>query len=173
MSLAVRKLENANIYDAQLGSLLGRAMEVELPSVTATMEDFEAMGMNAKLELPTGIDKMEAKISWNSMYPEAEVRFGSVYDAVNIQVRSSSAIHEGGSRTEEQPVVVFLRGTPKANAGGTFKQNSFEGRETDLNVTYYRLRINGVDLVEIDALNNIYKVGGVDKLAQFRANLGI
>jgi phage tail tube protein FII len=26
---------------------------------------------------------------------------------------------------------------------------------------------------QIDALNNIYKVAGVDKLANFRANLGV
>lgn len=173
MSLSVRKLENANVYDAVLGSLLGRASEVELPSITAIMSDHEALGMNAKLELPTGIDKLEAKIRWNSQYPDAVKRYGSVYDSVQLQVRSSSAIYEGGSRTEEQPVVVFLRGTPKMVAGGTFKQNAFEGAETDLNVTYFRLRINGEDLVEIDALNNIYKVAGVDKLAQYRANLGI
>jgi P2 family phage contractile tail tube protein len=173
MALSIRKLENANIYDSQLGSLLGRASEVELPNITAVMEDFEAMGMNAKLELPTGIDKMEAKIRWNSKYPEAEARYSSVYDAISLQVRSSSSIYEGGSRVQEQPVVIFLRGTPKNSTGGTFKQNAFEGKETDLNVTYYRLRINGFDLVEIDALNNIYKVNGVDKLANFRANLGI
>jgi P2 family phage contractile tail tube protein len=45
--------------------------------------------------------------------------------------------------------------------------------ETDFAVYYCKLEIDGEAIVEIDVLANIYKVAGVDKLAKYRANLGI
>lgn len=42
-----------------------------------------------------------------------------------------------------------------------------------LTPNYYRLRIGGTEIYEIDLLNGIRRIGGVDQLAQRRANLGV
>ncbi|HBY9738676.1 TPA: phage tail protein, partial [Klebsiella pneumoniae] len=39
--------------------------------------------------------------------------------------------------------------------------------------TYYKLTMNGKELVEIDVLNMIEKVNGVDRLDQHRRNIGL
>ena len=38
---------------------------------------------------------------------------------------------------------------------------------------YYKLAINEEELVEIDAVNLVRKVGGVDQMAEFRAASGV
>ncbi|MFN4149235.1 MAG: phage major tail tube protein [Rhodocyclaceae bacterium] len=37
---------------------------------------------------------------------------------------------------------------------------------------YMKLTVDGQDVTEIDVLENIYKAGGVDLLAQYKANIG-
>ncbi|OZO65940.1 phage major tail tube protein, partial [Escherichia coli] len=39
--------------------------------------------------------------------------------------------------------------------------------------TYYKLTINGEEIIEVDVLNMIYKVGGVDMMEKHRANIGL
>ena len=39
-------------------------------------------------------------------------------------------------------------------------------------VTYAKLIVGGVEIFEIDVLENIYKVGMVDMLATFKKNTG-
>ena len=44
--------------------------------------------------------------------------------------------------------------------------------ETTMSVTYCKLEIAGVVVIEFDALANIYKAAGVDLLATYRTNIG-
>jgi len=172
MAFQTYKLNNAHaIIDGV--KTFGSVSEMDLPTLTAAMEDHQVLGLNAKFELPTGMDKMEAVLRFNSIYPEYAGKLADVFTAKTIQIRSSQDVFTGPSRTEERPFVVFLKATPKEQALGSFKQNSFEGNEVTLNVLYLKIVINRVDVLEIDVLNNIYKVDGVDKLANLRANLGL
>ena len=38
---------------------------------------------------------------------------------------------------------------------------------------YYKLAINEEELIEIDAVNLVRKVGGVDQMAEIRAAIGL
>jgi P2 family phage contractile tail tube protein len=44
--------------------------------------------------------------------------------------------------------------------------------ESNLAVTYVKVEIDGQPVVEFDAIANIYKVDGIDILAQYRSNIG-
>ena len=44
--------------------------------------------------------------------------------------------------------------------------------ETTMSVTYAKLVVDGVEIFEIDVLENIYKVGKVDMLSTFKKNTG-
>ena len=41
-----------------------------------------------------------------------------------------------------------------------------------MSVTYAKLIVDGVEIFEIDVLENIYKVNVVDMLSQFKKNTG-
>lgn len=75
-------------------------------------------------------------------------------------------------RTEQLPLVTFLTVLFKKTPLGTFKQNDNAEFPSAFSAYYVRQQFAGKDLIELDVLSNIYKVGGEDKLDLFRANQG-
>lgn len=169
--IKINRLTNANIY-ADGKSLLGKAEEIQLPTIKHKMSEHKALGMVGMMEFFAGIEKMEAKIKWNSFYPDVLKKVGDPTTAMQLQVRASLESYSAQGRTDQLPVVVFLTATAKDFPLGNFKQHDNVESETNLNVTYCRLEINREVIVEIDILANIYKVNGVDILATYRANIG-
>lgn len=170
--IQINRLTNANIY-VDGNSMLGRAEEVNLPVIKHKMVDHKALGLVGVAEFWAGVDKMEAKIKWNSFYPDAMKKAANPFKAVNIQVRSSLEVYGAGGRLEEQAVVCYMTAMYKDFPAGNFKQHDNVEVESNLSVTYCKLVINGEEITEIDVLANIYKVNGEDLLANYRANLGI
>lgn len=169
--ISVNRLTNANVY-LNGASLLGKAEEIDLPKITAKMAEHKALGMAGAIELPSGFEKMESRIKWNSFYADTMKKMANPYEAVSIQCRSSLEGYTAGSRVSEAPVVCFMKGQFKEIPLGNFKQHDNVEAESRLAVTYVRLEINGDVIVEFDALANIYKVAGVDVLAKYKINLG-
>jgi P2 family phage contractile tail tube protein len=167
----VNRVTNANIY-INGNSFLGKAEEIDLPKITAKMAEHKALGMAGSIELPAGFDKMEARIKWNSFYKDAMVMMANPYEVVSLQCRSSLETYTAAARTGEAPVVVFLKGQFKSVPTGNFKQHDNVEMESNLAVTYVKVEIDGQPVVEFDAIANIYKVDGIDILAQYRSNIG-
>lgn len=171
-NIQVNRVTNANVYvDGK--SYLGRAEEINLPTIKAIMAEHKALGMNGKFELPAGIDKLEASIKWNSFYADAIKKIGNPNSALQLQCRSSLKTHGSTGVLSEVPVVCHLHGSFKEVPMGNFKQHDNVELQSAMNCTYVKLTINGEDIIEIDVLANIHKVAGTDILAQYRANLGI
>jgi hypothetical protein len=162
---------NAAIY-INGNSMLGKAEEVKLPDITSLMTEHKAMGMIAKIELPSGFDKLDGEVKWNSFYPDVAATMGDFFTMVPLQIRSSVETWGAGGRTEQLPLVTFITALFKKNPLGSFKQNDNAEFSSGFAAYYIRQQLAGKDIVELDVLANIYKVGGVDKLDLFRANQG-
>jgi len=170
--IKINRLTNANVYLDGV-SLLGKAEEVSLPTVTFKMAEHKAMGMFGSMEFPSGLDKMEMKIKWNSLYLEVMKKAASPFSNHQLQIRASlESWNALDGRTEEKPVVIFLTGAFKNFPLGSFKQHDNVELETMLTVYAFKQEIDGEEILEIDVMSNIYKVNGVDEFAKFRANLG-
>ncbi len=169
--VTVNRVTNANVY-INGNSLLGKAEEIDLPKITAKMAEHKALGMQGAIELPTGFDKMEARIKWNSFYADVMSLMGDPYKVHAIQCRSSVEVYTAAGRTQQQPMVAFMRGQFKEIPAGNFKQHDNVEMESRLAVTYLKIEVNGQPKIEFDALANIYKVDGVDILGQYKANIG-
>lgn len=168
---AINSITNANLYIGA-NSFLGKVKELTLPEGAAKMVEHSALGQIGMIDLPAGFEKFEAKITWNSFYADALVQTGSIFDFLTMQARSSVKVYGANGLQQEVPLVVTMRGSSKNLPAGSFKQNENVEAETNLNVTYFKLSIDGKDVYEVDPVNNIYKVNGVDKLATYRANIG-
>lgn len=172
MATQIRKLTNSNVY-IDGTSFLGQAMEVELPSIIQKMAEHSALGMVGTIELPSGVDKLEAKIKWNSYYPAAMKATGNPNVATQMQLRGNLQTWESSALTEQVAAVVYMTATFKSFPLGNFKQHENVELEQDLAVYYVKVEIDGEEIIEFDAMSNIYKVNGVDILAEYRQNLGI
>lgn len=170
-AISINRLTNANVY---LGadSLMGQAEEINLPEVKVKTAEHKALGMNASLELPAGLDKMEGKIKWTSFYKDSLVKVANPYATIQVQVRGNLEGYEAQGRVSEVPVVAVMSIQAKNFPGVGLKQQENAEMETAFSCLYYKLTIDGQDVIEVDVLANIHKAGGVDLLANYRTNLG-
>lgn len=161
-----RKLKNMNLFN-EGQSYLAEVQSVNTPKLARKMEDYRGGGMDGTVKIDMGAEAME--MEWTLGGPDRTVlrQFGrpglsgtflrfvgsyqndatGSYDTVEITVRG---------RHEEVDM-----GEAKIGEGGECKVKT--------QCVYYRLEWNGRVEVEIDVLNMIYIVDGVDILAEQRA----
>lgn len=152
-------------------TMLGQCESVDLPELKFLFDEFKALGMVGKLELPTnGIDKVEGKIKMNSLYPDVARKL-TPFDYRQIQVRSSVSVHNSQGREREVPLVTFLTVAVKNMPLGKLGDHKNVDFEYDFACTYVKQVFDGRDVVEYDALANIFKIGGEDMLADYRSNV--
>ena len=169
--IAINRCTNANVY-MDGTSFMGKAEEVDLPVVKHKMSGHKALGMVGSPEFWAGIDKMEAKIKWNSIYAEVAGRIADPFTAIQLQVRASVETYGSQGRTLQVPMVCHLTGTFSEDSLGAFKQHEPVDLPSTMSVTYIKQVIDGEEVLEIDVMANIYKVNGVDLLAEYKANIG-
>lgn len=165
-------LTNAAVYKDG-GALLGVG-SVEMPNFEYMTESIAGLGIAGELDTPvTGHFKsMSLKIKWNSTSEAAmQLLEGAAHQ---IDVRGSIQKYDAGSgKYIDEPVKVVVKGPPKNVGIGKFEPGKKMEPETELEVYYLKLWQNGKESVEVDKLNFIFRLNGVDKLAQVRRNLGM
>lgn len=172
MALQVNRLTNGNIY-IDGNSFLGTIEEFQLPDVKAVFADHKALGMAGKIELPSGIDKVEARLRFNAPYANAMKLKADPFTSRRMQFRGNLETYQGADRVAQTAYKVTITASFKNMPAGNMKQHDNVEMESMLNVTYIKVDIGTENIMEYDALNNIYIVDGVDLLQQYRANLGI
>ncbi|MDL2289958.1 phage major tail tube protein [Paludibacteraceae bacterium OttesenSCG-928-F17] len=170
--MKINKVYDANVY-VNNSSTHGTASEVTCPTITAKMSDYNALGMAGTASFFNGFEAMELTIKWT--YPDNDVKAAcaNFLKPVDLMIRSSKSEFDSDGIANEAPVVIYLKGYPKQHPGGTYKKNEDTEVESVFSVLYYKEEVDGDEIVEVDVLNNIYIVDGVDMLAERRQNLGI
>jgi len=100
------------------------------------------------------------------------LKVANPFTAVEVQLRGSLETYSNSGRIAQVPVVAYLTGVFKKFPLGGFKQHDNVEAETTMSVTYCKLEIDGQAILEVDALANIYKAGGVDLLETYKTNIG-
>jgi len=166
------QITNAAVY-LDGNDYVGKCEEVDLGSIKATMSDFQGLGMVAAIELPTGFDKIEGKIIWNSAYADAARRCAVPFKSVQLQLRSSVDVWNAQGRMQEMALVTLMTVLFKEYNLGSFKPREVTTFETPFSVYYVQQKIDGREVLLLDCLANIYKVDGQDQLTRYRRNLGM
>ena len=172
MAITISKVQDANVY-VNGTSTHGQAQEVSLPEVQFNKSEYKALGLIGTAKFFNGIDAMEATIKWN--YPENEVQIAlsNPRKSVDLMVRSNKAVYINGDLSEELPVVVYLRGTSNNHGTGDYKSKEDTDMSSKLDITYLKEEVNGQAIIEVDVLNNIFRINGEDQLKDYKSNLGI
>jgi P2 family phage contractile tail tube protein len=171
MNVSVNRLTNANIYIDGVG-LLGRAEEIEVAQPRHKMVDHKALGMAGTAEFWAGVDKLEAKIKWASLYTEALTVSSSPFGTHSFQVRGSLDQYTSQGRNAQIPVVYLMTGVFKDAGGLVFRQHENVSATSVIAVYHSELYVGGTQIHLYDVLANIFVVNGIDQLAQLRSNLG-
>lgn len=82
------------------------------------------------------------------------------------------AYDAGSGEHKVQQLQMFVKGTPKGPELGVLNVGDLGNPQMELEVLYFKLSIDGSEKIELDKLNYIYRVDGVDYLAAVRSALG-
>lgn len=164
----INSITNANAY-IQGVKLAGKLSELELPAVKIKTQEVTALGLYGATEIPSGLEKMEAKFKFNSIYPEAW-KHENPHKTCTLIVKSNMQQVNAQGVPNNVAVVATVGGLFKELPSGSFKPGERSEAEHLMAVTYYKLDVAGETVWEIDVFNNIFRHFGVDILASFNAN---
>lgn len=145
----------------------GLLPKFEAPEVSRKMEAHRAGGMDGEFEMDMGMEAMTAKLTMDE--PIADIISAFADGGGRVQVRGSFVRDNDGSRVA---VVQEIGGRWKKINLGDWEAGSKAPIEEEVAVDYYRVNIGGTDVIEIDVVNMIRIIGGVDELEGLRADIG-
>ncbi|MGX2040668.1 phage major tail tube protein [Methylocaldum sp. MU1018] len=166
-----RKLKNFNLFIDGVG-FAGRVPEITLPKLTRKMDDYRGGGMNAPVSIDMGMDKLEAEFSLAEYNPVVLRQFGMA-DSQAIVLRFKGAALADDAGGQSDAIEVVMRGRWQEIERGAAKPGDNSDMKVKVAIAYYKELLNGEALIEIDVIGMKEIVGGVDRLAQQRAALGI
>jgi hypothetical protein len=170
-SLVINALSNANVYVGGIG-FLGQAAEATVPQPKRIFTDYKALGMMARIEIPTGWDKLDGSIKWSSFDESYLLQVAQSTAVLPFSVLADLQTFSAAGEIEEQPVIYNFTGTYKDIGKINFKSQELVEFTTELVVYHVELYVAGQQIYLYDAFSNQYIVGGVDQLALYRANIG-
>lgn len=165
MNPASDVLKNFNGYINNRG-FQGNIAELTLPKLNVKIADFQAGGLEAPLGIDMGIEKMEATIVISAYDAGALTTWGNG-DSVRTPFVAKGALQSRNGVVKA--VHAVMMGETRGLEAGTWKPGEQSNLTFTIEVTYYRLTIDGRNLIEIDVPNMVRKINGVDRLAAIRA----
>lgn len=163
------KINMFNVYrDGR--TLAGVSGEVALPDFEALSETISGPGILGEIDDPAighfGSQEMEIPFrtiiedEFDMMVPGSEV---------NLTLRGSIQVTTTGGGVDFVGMRVVVRGKCKSFTGGTVKQGGAMSSSVKLELTYIRIDIDNKPMVELDKVNSVFKIRGVDILAKARS----
>ena len=161
-------LKNFNVYVDGRG-YAGRVEEITLPKLTIKTEEFQGAGMSAPIEIDLGMEKLEMELTFAEYDSELFKLFG-LTNGADIALTIRGAL-EGNGKTV--PVVINVRGYFKEMDFDSWKPAEKATLKCSVACSYYRLTIDGAELIEIDPINMIRNVNCSDQFAKLREALQV
>lgn len=148
----------------------GMIEKLELPELKWKSEEFSGGGFAGTREIGLILDKLEMKFSSNS-YDRAMLATGLQAPGKQTQWKVLGSMIQPGE--DERPFKALITG-----AVMEIKRNELApGKKTETDfmikdITYYQEILDGREMYEIDLLNQVIRVNGVDQMANRRRNTG-
>lgn len=165
-----RKLKLMNVF-VNGTSYLGQATEITLPKLVMKSEDYRAGGMLGDVKVEMGLEALEMEIKFGGFMTELRAMFA------NPKIDGTPLRFAGGYQKDDtgevDAVEINVRGRIVEIDGGSAKAGDNTEETVKVALTYYKETTNGDDTVEIDLINNVYKIAGNDRLSDLRKAIGL
>ncbi|MCL2894315.1 MULTISPECIES: phage major tail tube protein [Brenneria] len=168
-----RKLKYMNLFNDGM-SYMGIASAVTLPKLTRKLENYRGGGMNGAAPVDFGLEDEALSMEWTLGGLADETVWGqyAAPGAAAVPLRFTGS-YQRDDTGEIAAVEVVMRGRHKEIDGGESKQGEDTETKISTQCTYYKLTIDGKEMIEIDTINMIERVNGVDTLEQHRRAIGL
>ncbi|EIZ77779.1 phage P2 FII-like protein [Novosphingobium sp. Rr 2-17] len=166
----LRTLKDMMMFNEGL-AYRGEAKSVSLPTLSRKMEGTRAAGMSGELQMDMGMEAMELSFTCTGPMRQVLRQWGTTtVDGIYIRFAGN---YQSDDTAEIDTVEVIVRGRFKEIEMGDQEVGEASEFKTTMAVAYFKLVWNGRTEIEIDPLNMIEIVDGVDLLAERRNALGL
>lgn len=163
-------LKNFNVF-ADGVSWQGEVDEIALPKLTRKLEDWRAGGMSGPIPIDMGNEKLESEITLGGFVLDAVKKYAATkHDAVMFRFAGA---YQNETTGGYDAVEVVYRGRYSEIDWGTAKAGEKSTTKVKMTCTYYKLTVNNETIIEIDFVNMIEIVNGVDLLAAQKTAMGL
>lgn len=162
------KLKNYVVH-ANGESFIHQTAEVQLPKIAEKVEAWRGGGMLGEVDVGMGIEKLEMETSFGGL-PRSVLRSFGIVGVAAQMLRFTGAYQEEGDGNVMVGELV-VRGKHVEIDPGSAKTGDDTAWKLKSTLSYLKWSINGGTDVEIDMMNNIFVVGGVDRMAGIRSAL--
>jgi P2 family phage contractile tail tube protein len=165
------KVVNFNVY-AEGEKLVGVSGEVKLPSLEAITENITGAGIAGEIEsaTPGHFKSMQIEIPFRILYdPTFSL---AVPNGQTITLRASQqSFDSAGGKINFRPLKIVLKVMPKNLELGTLGVGKPTESTNALEILYIKIQENRKTLLELDKLNFVYIVNGVDVFSQIKEQI--
>ncbi|SMX27300.1 Phage tail tube protein FII [Pelagimonas phthalicica] len=148
----------------------GKIDEYSPPDLTVSTEEFRGGGMDIPIDIDMGMEKLTCSFVLTSYDADVLALWG-VKDGSTVRMTAKGSLESpDGTKT---PVAHFMRGKLTSVARGTWGSGARPSLTITLSLNYYRETHGQRTISEIDAVNMVRIINGVDQLAEHRANIGL
>ena len=163
------KLKNMNIF-INGDSYFGEASEVTPPKLTRQTEEWRGAGMDMPIKIDMGMEAMECEITIGGIATRIDRLFGAVeHDSEGLRIMGAYQDDDSGLVTACEIVV---RGRIEEIDRGSMKPGDDTEHKYKVACSYYREIVDNQTIVEVDAVNGVFRVNGVDRYADIRSAIG-
>ena len=153
--------------------LLGTA-DVELPEIEQLTDTLKGAGIAGEIDVPTvgHIAAMSMTINWRTV--TGDLIALSAPKAHQLDLRATQQHFDTSTGLLKNVAVKHVVSVvPKKLSIGKLETAAATDSSNEFSVMYYKLLLDGEVKIEIDPLNYIYYIDGVDYLAEVRKDLGL
>lgn len=153
--------------------LLGIA-DVQLPDIESLTESIKGAGIAGEVEIPVlgHIGAMTMTVNWRTITGDLVALSAPIAHALDF--RASQQKYDSATGTLKTSAVKHVvRAIPKKITPGKMETGASTESGNEFSVLYYKMLVDGNVAIEVDPLNYIYIVNGVDYLADVRKDLGL
>ncbi|MFM2480153.1 phage major tail tube protein [Celerinatantimonas sp. YJH-8] len=167
-----RKLKNFNLFN-DANSYMGVVASITLPKLSIKTESYRGGGMPGPVDVDMGLSDDAISLEWTlgGWDTQALGQFGQT-QAGAIPLRFNGALQRDDTG-EIVSVEINVRGFHKEIDMGDAKPGDDTEHKYTTSCSYYKLTIDGSDIIEIDQVNMVFTVNGDDRLADIRSALGL
>ena len=171
MNVLPEVLNNFNIYDDKAKKLIGVSGEVELPELEAITDTLEGCGVLGEIE-----DPVTGQFSSATIKIPFAVLYESLFSILNttkppqLTLRASmQCMDPSTGETDYYPVKIVVRGKAKTTTMGKVVKGKKMEAEVEMEILYIKVQINNKTAIELDKLNSVFILIGVDMMAKIRS----
>lgn len=163
-------IHSFNVYDGDGDVMVGITDEMSMADLTSKVATITGAGIAGSYDVPVlgQFDSITQEIPFRILYKPI-FEFANPMKQVGLNIRGAIQVTDKSTGVSDFAGFRYVvKGRCKTMSPGSLKPGDVMGSKVTIEAIYILYEIDNVKLIEIDKLNNIYRINGVDLMEKVR-----